>query len=98
MTEPAESVNGSGSEASTPARDAQLLERTVFEVKRVIVGQDRLVERMLVGLLSRGHLLIEGVPGVAKTLAVMVDHCAACQDEVVGHGHALLRGECQRLT
>ncbi|WP_207222568.1 AAA family ATPase [Herbihabitans rhizosphaerae] len=47
-----------------------MLERTVFEVKRVIVGQDRLVERMLVGLLSRGHLLLEGVPGVAKTLAV----------------------------
>jgi MoxR-like ATPase len=70
VTEPAESVNGSGSEPSTPARDAQLLERTVFEVKRVIVGQDRLVERMLVGLLSRGHLLLEGVPGVAKTLAV----------------------------
>src|SRR5436189_5981866 len=72
VTEPAESVNGSGSDApvSTPARDAQLLERTVFEVKRVIVGQDRLVERMLVGLLSKGHLLLEGVPGVAKTLAV----------------------------
>ena len=72
MTEPAESVNGQGSDApvSTPARDAQLLERTVFEVKRVIVGQDRLVERMLVGLLSKGHLLLEGVPGVAKTLAV----------------------------
>ncbi|HEX5404877.1 MAG TPA: ATPase, partial [Pseudonocardiaceae bacterium] len=56
--------------AQTPARDAQLLERTAFEVKRVIVGQDRLVERMLVGLLSKGHLLLEGVPGVAKTLAV----------------------------
>ena len=54
----------------TPAGDAALLERTVFEVKRVIVGQDRLVERMLVGLLAKGHLLIEGVPGVAKTLAV----------------------------
>jgi MoxR-like ATPase len=53
-----------------PATDAALLERTLFEVKRVIVGQDRLVERMLVGLLARGHLLIEGVPGVAKTLAV----------------------------
>ncbi|WP_127784779.1 MoxR family ATPase [Rhodococcus sp. X156] len=51
-------------------RDAQLLERTVFEVKRVIVGQDRMVERMLVGLLAKGHLLLEGVPGVAKTLAV----------------------------
>jgi MoxR-like ATPase len=55
---------------ATPAADAQLLERTVLEVKRVIVGQDRLVERVLVGLLSKGHLLIEGVPGVAKTLAV----------------------------
>src|SRR5699024_8351851 len=39
-------------------------------VKRVIVGQDRLVERLLVGLLAKGHLLLEGVPGVAKTLAV----------------------------
>jgi MoxR-like ATPase len=55
---------------TSPARDAQLLERTIFEVQRVIVGQDRLVERMLVGLLARGHLLLEGVPGVAKTLAV----------------------------
>ncbi|MFC7340388.1 AAA family ATPase [Saccharopolyspora griseoalba] len=59
-----------GERASTPARDAQLLERTVFEVKRVIVGQDRLVERMLTGLLAKGHILLEGVPGVAKTLAV----------------------------
>ncbi|WP_298177688.1 MoxR family ATPase [Saccharomonospora sp.] len=57
-------------EPGTPSRDAQLLERTVFEVKRVIVGQDRLVERMLVGLLAKGHVLLEGVPGVAKTLAV----------------------------
>ncbi|SDG28185.1 AAA family ATPase [Klenkia brasiliensis] len=53
-----------------PATDAALLERVLFEVKRVIVGQDRLVERMLVGLLARGHVLLEGVPGVAKTLAV----------------------------
>ena len=57
-------------QANTPARDAQLLERTVFEVKRIIVGQDRLVERVLVGLLAKGHILLEGVPGVAKTLAV----------------------------
>src|SRR5215475_5382018 len=55
---------------STPARDAGLLERALFEVKRVIVGQDRMVERMLVCLLARGHCLLEGVPGVAKTLAV----------------------------
>ena len=58
------------SRPAAPARDAQLIERTVFEIQRVIVGQDRLVERMLVGLLARGHLLLEGVPGVAKTLAV----------------------------
>ncbi|AIJ23117.1 AAA family ATPase [Amycolatopsis methanolica] len=71
MTEPRypEGANGQ-QQSATPARDAQLLERTVFEVKRVIVGQDRLVERLLVGLLAKGHLLLEGVPGVAKTLAV----------------------------
>ncbi len=46
------------------------LERAIFEVKRIIVGQDQLVERMLVGLLAKGHVLLEGVPGVAKTLAV----------------------------
>ena len=53
-----------------PSTDAARLERVLFEIKRVIVGQDRLVERMLVALLARGHVLIEGVPGVAKTLAV----------------------------
>ncbi|GAB2578446.1 MoxR-like ATPase [Paractinoplanes abujensis] len=45
------------------------LERTLFEVKKVIVGQDRLVERLLTALLAGGHCLLEGVPGVAKTLA-----------------------------
>jgi MoxR-like ATPase len=54
----------------SPAPEPALLERALFEVKRVVVGQDRLVERMLVGLLARGHCLLEGVPGVAKTLAV----------------------------
>ncbi|NJC65367.1 MoxR family ATPase [Planosporangium flavigriseum] len=56
--------------ATTPAQDATLLERALFEVKRVIVGQDRMIERMFVALLARGHCLLEGVPGVAKTLAV----------------------------
>ena len=51
-------------------RDAQVLERALFEVKKVVVGQDRLVERLLVALLAQGHCLLEGVPGVAKTLAV----------------------------
>jgi MoxR-like ATPase len=49
---------------------AATLEQALFEVKKVVVGQDHLVERMLVGLLARGHCLLEGVPGVAKTLAV----------------------------
>jgi MoxR-like ATPase len=46
------------------------LERLLFEVKKVIVGQDRLLERVIVALLARGHCLIEGVPGLAKTLTV----------------------------
>jgi MoxR-like ATPase len=46
------------------------LEQVLFEVKRTIVGQDMLLERMAIGLLSGGHLLVEGVPGLAKTLAV----------------------------
>lgn len=49
---------------------AALLENALFEVKRVIVGQDRMVERALICLLARGHCLLEGVPGVAKTLTV----------------------------
>jgi MoxR-like ATPase len=47
-----------------------LLERVLMEVKKVVVGQDRMVERIMVGLLARGHCLLEGVPGVAKSLAV----------------------------
>jgi MoxR-like ATPase len=50
--------------------EVHTLERAIYEVKRIIVGQDQLVERMLVGLLAKGHVLLEGVPGVAKTLAV----------------------------
>jgi len=46
------------------------LEKVLYQVKRVIVGQDVLLERMLVALLARGHVLVEGVPGLAKTLAV----------------------------
>ncbi|MFF0488232.1 AAA family ATPase [Nocardia sp. NPDC004068] len=67
------STVNSAQEASTPntlERDVQTLEKAIYEVKRVIVGQDRLVERLLVGVLARGHVLLEGVPGIAKTLAV----------------------------
>jgi len=50
----------------TPA----LMEHILFEVKRVVVGQDRFLERVMVALLAQGHLLVEGVPGLAKTLTV----------------------------
>jgi MoxR-like ATPase len=51
------------------ARTAEAVERIFFELRKVIVGQNRLLERMLVGLLARGHCLLESVPGLAKTLA-----------------------------
>ena len=51
------------------ARTAEAVERIFFELRKVIVGQTRLLERMLVGLLARGHCLLESVPGLAKTLA-----------------------------
>ena len=46
------------------------MERVLYEVKKIIVGQDHLLERMAVALLARGHLLVEGVPGLAKTMAI----------------------------
>src|SRR6476646_2283551 len=46
------------------------MERVLYEVKKVIVGQDHLLERLVVALLARGHILVEGVPGLAKTLAI----------------------------
>ncbi len=51
-------------------RETLTLRQVETELRKVIVGQDYLVDRLFVGLLSRGHLLIEGVPGLAKTLAV----------------------------
>lgn len=55
--------------ASSAALGA-LVERALFEMKHVVVGQDQMLERLLVGLLAGGHVLLEGVPGIAKTLAV----------------------------
>ncbi len=49
---------------------AQLMEHILYEVKRVVVGQDRFLERVMVAMLAQGHLLVEGVPGLAKTLTV----------------------------
>jgi MoxR-like ATPase len=58
--------------AASPEPDAaqESLERALFEIKRVIAGQDEMLERVLVCLLADGHLLIEGVPGLAKTLTI----------------------------
>ncbi|MDO8671468.1 MAG: AAA family ATPase, partial [Dehalococcoidia bacterium] len=49
---------------------APLVEQILYEVKKVIVGQDHLLERVLIAVLAQGHLLVEGVPGLAKTLTV----------------------------
>jgi len=46
------------------------LEQVLYEVKKVIVGQDHLLERLIIALLARGHILVEGVPGLAKTMAI----------------------------
>jgi MoxR-like ATPase len=46
------------------------MERVLYEIKKVIVGQDHLLERLIVALLARGHILVEGVPGLAKTMAI----------------------------
>src|SRR5215211_3613292 len=53
-----------GGEVST------LMEKILYEVKRVVVGQDHFLERVMVAILAQGHLLVEGVPGLAKTLTV----------------------------
>jgi MoxR-like ATPase len=50
--------------------NAALMERILYEVKRIVVGQDKFLERVMVALLAQGHLLVEGVPGLAKTLTV----------------------------
>src|SRR5882724_1613363 len=49
---------------------ATLMEQVLYEVKRVVVGQDRFLERVMVAMLAQGHLLVEGVPGLAKTITV----------------------------
>src|SRR6476659_6962402 len=49
---------------------ASLMQRILYDVKRIVVGQDHFLERVLVAMLAQGHLLVEGVPGLAKTLTV----------------------------
>lgn len=55
---------------NTSRKNGKPMERVLYEVKKVIVGQDQLLERLVVALLARGHILVEGVPGLAKTMAV----------------------------
>ncbi len=57
-------------DATRPTPTTHPLEQALYEVKKTIVGQDDLLERMIVALLARGHLLVEGVPGLAKTMAI----------------------------
>ena len=72
------------SQPTAPADAALLMERVLFEVKKVIVGQDVLLERLIIGLLARGHILVEGVPGLAKTMAIK-----SLSDAIGGESHRI---------
>ncbi len=61
---------GDGNPEYKAHEQARTMEQILYEVKKIIVGQDHLLERVLVALLSEGHLLVEGVPGLAKTLTI----------------------------
>ncbi|NUT37805.1 MAG: AAA family ATPase [Hamadaea sp.] len=63
-------ADGQAHRGGPAAAGSHLVEQVLYEVKKTIVGQDMLLERLVVALLSRGHILVEGVPGLAKTLAV----------------------------
>ena len=69
-TEPIDAARIDIAAADADPTDPRDLERALVEVQRIVVGQDAMVARLLVALLSRGHVLLEGPPGVAKTLAV----------------------------
>ena len=56
--------------SAPPTSTATLMQRVLYEVKRVVVGQDRFLERVMVAMLAQGHLLVEGVPGLAKTITI----------------------------
>ena len=63
-------MSSSTSPNASNAATATLMEQVLYEVKRVVVGQDRFLQRVMVAMLAQGHLLVEGVPGLAKTLTV----------------------------
>src|SRR5918998_5055597 len=58
------------SESQSHEEPRDVLESALFEIKRVIIGQDAMLERVMVALLTGGHILLEGVPGLAKTLTI----------------------------
>lgn len=60
----------SDTEKNNEEAPSRLTERLLYEVKKIVVGQDHFLERVLVAMLAQGHLLVEGVPGLAKTLTV----------------------------
>jgi len=57
-------------EQNIESKNGKPMEKVLYEVKKIIVGQDHLLERLIVALLARGHILVEGVPGLAKTMAI----------------------------
>jgi MoxR-like ATPase len=63
-------ARGGETATPTPLEAKEQLEQALFEIRRVIAGQDAMLERVVVCLLAQGHLLIEGVPGLAKTLTI----------------------------
>ncbi len=63
-------AEGEAQSQPTPEQANELLEQALIEIRRIIAGQDAMLERVLVCLLAQGHLLIEGVPGLAKTLTI----------------------------
>ncbi len=71
MSTPANQANQPASDAAMSIQDAaKVVGEAIAQVQRVIVGQEHMVEQLMVGLLAKGHILLEGVPGTAKTLAV----------------------------
>src|SRR3954454_13618414 len=69
-SQPMDDATPQGRAVAGPVEQPRPLEHALYQVKKTIVGQDKLLERMFVALLARGHLLVEGVPGLAKTMAV----------------------------
>ena len=63
------------------------MEKVLYEVKKIIVGQDNLLERLIIALLARGHILVEGVPGLTKTMAIKTLASSHLQPENRGIQH-----------